>query len=775
MRGHGEGHSQIVTMRIVLSAIGVAGLIAALAVPGLPPADGNSAAAAAPLPKPKPGVELVASGTTEAPDASTAVEAGTGKLALAGPAETETTGGQPTSPEASASEAIIQELPADVVAMLPRPRPVAVQIPARHSLKEPRPPFGFEPDPQLKAALDAVTEDRYTAAVALSEEFDSLTNKRLIAWLVARAPNSGLTAEQILAVRASHEGWPEPEQLRLRAEQEFLRTRPLAREVVAFFAAESPLTMSGKLAYIRALDGVGRTRTADKELREMWRRERLGASLADRIAQEFGSRLSRADHVGRLHFLLYSRSDEAVSQARRLGSAHVTFARAVLAAYSRRDAKEVDNLLKGVAKQFWNDPAYRLAQARTLRRTGKPIAAARLLAKVTQAEEAAAAHDWWWEERKDLSRQLLDAGQPQLAYEVAGGHAAHSPRALAEAEFHAGWYALRFIDRPLLARPHFERLAKRATFPRTIARGHYWLGRTFEALEDSAAAALAYRSAGQYGATFYGQLAREKLGLTTTGVESYPAPTAKDRLLFRDRELVSVIRGMAASGHVHRTNPFFVQLAETLESPGEVTLTALLARRIGQPRLSNLVGTVAERRGLPVAALRVPLVGVPNVRVPQPASRALLYAVARQESAFNPAAVSHAGARGLMQFMPATAQATARAAGLPYSLDRLTSDPVYNATLGGHHLAELLTNFRGSYVLSFVGYNAGPGRSLQWIRSYGDPRGNQVDAIDWVERIPFDETRDYVQKVMENYQAYRSRLGHPLTITRDLVRGGPQS
>ncbi|HEX2255756.1 MAG TPA: lytic transglycosylase domain-containing protein, partial [Afifellaceae bacterium] len=396
-------------------------------------------------------------------------------------------------------------------------------------------------------------------------------------------------------------------------------------------------------------------------------------------------------------------------------------------------------------------------------------------AKVTRAEEEAAAHDWWWEERKDLSRQLLDGGHPALAYEVAGGNAAHSDRARAEAEFHAGWYALRFLDRPLQARPHFERLAKRATYPRTIARGHYWLGRTFEALEDSGTAALAYKAAGQYGATYYGQLARDRLGLTTTGLESYPAPTARDRLLFRDRELVRAIQGMAASGHLHRTGPFFVQLADTLESPGEVTLAALLARRIGQPRLSSLVGTVAERRGLPVAALRAPLIGMPKVRVPAPADRALLYAIARQESAFNPAAVSHAGARGLMQFMPATAKATARTAGLPFSLDRLTSDPAYNATLGGHHLAELLTNFGGSYVLSFVGYNAGPGRSLQWIKAYGDPRGNQVDAIDWVERIPFDETRDYVQKVMENYQAYRSRLGYPLSITRDIVRGGPQS
>lgn len=783
----GKGFQPIETMRLIPVSISIACLIAASALGQLPVAGIGSAAAAteaAPVPRARPEAETAEADKTEpeTPDAEKA-ETEPAEAANTEPGTAEATSSDADNAEAAEAEAkpAGAEMVEVAASLLPRPRPlgaVSVQIPAAMpNVLDPEPPFGFETDPQLKAALDAVSEDRYRDAVALSETFESVLNKRVIAWLVARAPNSGLEADQILAVRSAHKSWPEPEELRLRAEQEFLKERPLHSEIVAFFAAEPPLTMSGNLALIRALDGVGRTRTAENRVRELWRRERLSAGLADRVAEEFGSRLRRSDHLARLHYLLYSRRDsEAIAQAKRLGRAYGPYARAVLAAFGRTDVGKVQALLKDVGQEFWNDPAYRLAKARTLRRDNKPIAAARLLAKVTEKEEREAAHDRWWEERKDLSRQLLDEGHPQLAYEIAARPAAHSDRARADAEFHAGWYALRYRDRALDARPHFEALATRATQPRTMARGHYWLGRTFEALGDRTAAALAYKAAGQYGATYYGQLAREELGLTTTGLESYPTPTAKDRLLFGDRELVKVIQRLAAAGHAHRTPPFFVQLAETLESPGEVTLAALLARRIGQPRLSVLVATVAERRGLPVAALQVPLLGIPHkVKVPPPADRALLYAVARQESAFNPAAVSHAGARGLMQFMPATARATARAAGLPFSLHRLTSDPAYNATLGGAHLAELLTNFNGSYVLSFVGYNAGPGRSLQWIKAYGDPRGNQTDAIDWVERIPFDETRNYVQKVMENYQAYRSRLGYPLSITRDLVRGGPQS
>ena len=221
--------------------------------------------------------------------------------------------------------------------------------------------------------------------------------------------------------------------------------------------------------------------------------------------------------------------------------------------------------------------------------------------------------------------------------------------------------------------------------------------------------------------------------------------------------------------------PFLAALGENVDTPGEVALLTTLARRIGRPEAGSQAAAEAEERGLKVACLPALFFGVPaDLRTPDAVDRALVYAVVRQESAFNHTAVSHAGARGLMQLMPATARATARNASIPFSEQRLTTDPLYNATLGAHHLGELLGGLKRSYVLTFVGYNAGPGRALQWVRDYGDPRGGEVDPIDWIERIPFDETRDYVQKVMENLQLYRSRIGHPLSLTQDLVRGGPQ-
>jgi soluble lytic murein transglycosylase len=279
--------------------------------------------------------------------------------------------------------------------------------------------------------------------------------------------------------------------------------------------------------------------------------------------------------------------------------------------------------------------------------------------------------------------------------------------------------------------------------------------------------------AARFGGTFYGQLAREKLGLVTTGLERTPHPSALDRIRFAERELVQVTRLLAASDHADLADPFLVMLGETVDTPGEVALAMSLARRVNRTHAGIRAAAIAEERGVKVAGLPAPFVGVPpELRTPQEVDRALVYAVVRQESAFNYAAVSHAGARGLMQLMPATARATARNARIPFSEQRLTTDPLYNATLGAHHLGELLNGLKMSYILTFVGYNAGPGRALNWVRDYGDPRDGSADPVDWIERIPFDETRDYVQKVMENLQLYRSRTGHPLMLKEDLIRAG---
>jgi soluble lytic murein transglycosylase len=657
-------------------------------------------------------------------------------------------------------------------APLPRPRPEVGAAEAARLLADQF--HGFTPDFALKAALDAASEGRYTEARGLAAEHENALVSALIDWIVALDPSSDLSAAEIIEVLSTHQGWPESDRLLLRAEQAFHALGPDAESILTFYSLAEPRTVGGRLALAGALREVGRAGEANEIVRELWRDWPLAVNQVAAIAARFGPALSREDHLHRFRRLvLTNKGSEAIAQAALIGPHHDELARAVIAVV-QRDSNRA-SLLRGIAPRFLGDPLYVFARVRLLRQTGQPIEAARLLLEFGIDDSVSGNGDAWWEERRDLSRQLLDAGTPDLAYRVVAGAKPEGEGEQVEAAFHAGWYALRFLRDPNLAEPHFRALHALATLPRSQSRASYWLGRAHEAQGKTQAARLDYVEAARFGGTFYGQLAREKLGFTTTGLERTPSPSALDRLRFAERDNVRVIRLLAAAGHADKAGPFLRALGETVDTPGEVALLVTLARRLDRPGDSTRAAVIAERRGLEVASLSAPFLGVPSdLPLPDPVDRALVYAVVRQESAFDHAAVSHAGARGLMQLMPATARATARNIPIPFNAERLTTDPRYNATIGAYHLGELLGDLQRSYVLTFVGYNAGPGRALDWVRAYGDPRRGTADPVDWIERIPFDETRDYVQKVMENLQAYRSRTGYSLSLSKDLVRGGSE-
>jgi soluble lytic murein transglycosylase len=654
-------------------------------------------------------------------------------------------------------------------APLPQPRPELSDAEKAHLLSLDF--YGFAPDFALRTIIDSVMDGEYAQARSAAAKHPNPLAPKLVDWLIAREPDSGMSAAYIIKVLQSHAGWPEPEALQLRAEQAFHGLGAKGGPVLAFYRQAEPLTVAGQLSLAGALRQQGRSQEAASVVRELWRTWRLSSNQAGTVLARFGSMLTKEDHLFRFRRLVLDRrTRDAVAQAQLLGPGYDDLARATIAALRRRS--EARSLLRKVAPKFLADPLYIFGRARLLRRSGQPIEAARLLLQTRPDAKLEGDGDVWWDERRDLSRQLLDRGTPDLAYRIVDEARPESERDRVEAAFHAGWYALRFLGDPDRAERHFRELHTLATLPRTQSRASYWLGRTHEAWGRKAAARLDYVEAARFGGTFYGQLAREKLGMATTGLERTPRPSALDRIRFTKRELVQVVRLLAAAGHADLADPFFATLGETVDTPGEVALVMSLARRIGRTHAGIRAAAIAEERGVRVAALPAPFVGVPaELHPPKEVDRALVYAVARQESAFNHGAVSHAGARGLMQLMPATARATARNIRVPFSEQRLTTDPLYNATLGAHHLGELLGGLRQSYVLTFVGYNAGPGRALQWVRDYGDPRDGSADPIDWIERIPFDETRDYVQKVMENLQLYRSRTGHPLSLNEDLVGG----
>ena len=312
-------------------------------------------------------------------------------------------------------------------------------------------------------------------------------------------------------------------------------------------------------------------------------------------------------------------------------------------------------------------------------------------------------------------------------------------------------------------------------FPVSLARGAYWAGRAATEMDEDAIARSWYAEAARYQTTYYGQLAAEVLGSGFMGMArpklklpDDPVPTQGDLDHFTDRALVPIIQLLAQIDEQQRLSPFILSLSSRATTPGERQLVAALAVTSGRPDLGVSVAKRAIQDGLVLATASYPR--------PNPASDlepALVLAVARQESEFNQLAISSAGARGLMQLMPATAQVVARAEQMPFDRDRLTADPAYNMALGSAHLADLVAQFDGSYVLAVAAYNAGASRVRGWLRAYGDPRSRGVDVINWIEAIPFPETRNYVQRVLENLQVYRSVLANrptPITLRLDLNR-----
>jgi soluble lytic murein transglycosylase len=407
-----------------------------------------------------------------------------------------------------------------------------------------------------------------------------------------------------------------------------------------------------------------------------------------------------------------------------------------------------------------------------LRHEDKISDAARLMLASPRDPEALHDTDQWWVERRLIARKLLDQGDFKAAYEVASDSATPSTENhRAEQQFTAGWIALRFLHEPNIALGHFARIAEGVSNPITLGRAFYWQGRAAEAAGHEQDARGYYDVAARYPTAYYGQLARARLGLDEVTLRPAPQPPAN----FRDLEVARAMEILYAINEPNIAAAMAADLADKANDPAALATLAEIARRHGDARTTLLIGKIALGRGLPLDQYAFPDFGVPNFEQIGPeVARSVIFSIVRQESAFNPRDVSGANAIGLMQVTPAAGRDTAKRFKVPFDQRRLMTDVAYNAQLGSAELGNDMANYRGSYILAFVAYNAGPGRAKQWMDQYGDPRDPKVDPVDWIERIPIAETRNYVQRILENLQVYRVRIENnpKLSIEADLRRGG---
>ncbi|NTG40519.1 lytic transglycosylase domain-containing protein [Rhizobium rhizogenes] len=620
----------------------------------------------------------------------------------------------------------------------------------------------------LKTGLDALSNKNPMQALAIRNGMGQGTlDRHILTWAIATSGQTGLPSGEIAAAARELLGWPGLGSLRANSERALYTENPPTDQVLAAFGNTQPETPEGSVILSRALVSRGASAQAAKLIRKIWRDEALDKSFEDKILAEFSALLTPADHKARMDYLLYR---DRTAQAKRfgdLGRAQSLYK--AWAAVNNRSAN-ASALLANIDAQWRKDPAYLFMRIENLRRQDKYDDAASLLTQMPRDRAALVNTGAWWNEQRIVSRGLVDQGNFKTAYRVVDASAAESPQDVGEAEFHAGWYALRGLQNGAAASTHFRKILQVSNGPISQSRAWYWLGRAAEAGGPGKASEF-YAKAASYPSTFYGQLAAEKLGRRTLNV-AYPSPTSDDRRIFQSREAVQAITRLEAAGHGWRAEALYRALAKQLDSPGEIAMLAARAERSGNHQLSLQVGKIAYGRGVDVAALAFPIGVIPDNANISGSGKALAYAIARQESAFNPAAVSSANARGLLQLLPKTAKAVAGRHGLAYSDAKLTQDAGYNATLGAHYLGEQIDAFGGSYILTFIAYNAGPNKVPEWISRYGDPRGKSIDdVVDWIERIPFPETRNYVQRVMENYQVYKARLGQKTDIERDLIYG----
>jgi len=620
----------------------------------------------------------------------------------------------------------------------------------------------------LENVIDLVRKRKAADATNYAASISDPVARKLAEWIILRSEDNGATVERYRAFLSANPSWPSQTFLRRRLEAAMWDDRRDDSVAWSWFENESPVSAKGRFTLAKAMLARGDRANAERLVREAWRSDPMSEDTENNALDQFGALLTPGDQKARMDTLLYgSETEAAMRAARRLGAGYVALAKARIA--SNKKAPNTRALLEEVPRELHSDPGFIFSKIQLLRREEKFPEAAQLMLSAPKDPNRLYNLDEWWIERRLLARKMIDTEDFRSAYLIARDAALPSRDIYkTEQEFTAGWIALRFLSDPAAASQHFARIGVGSVNPTTLARAGYWQGRAAEAAGRQQDARNAYARAAEQSTSYYGQLARAKLGLPQIELNSQPRGRGAERL--------EIVRAAQLLYELDEREMAIPMLADMGENGDPEALTGLgeLTQRYSDARGMLLVGKAALNRGLPFDFYAYPVNGIPQfTQIGPEIERSIVYAIARQESAFNPAVVSPAQAYGLMQVTPDAARYVCKRHGATYDLSRLKNDSSYNATLGAAELGGLLEDYRGSYIMTFAAYNAGRGSVKKWIDRYGDPRESKIDAVDWVELIPFSETRNYVQRIMENLQVYRARFGGgtKLQIEADLHRG----
>ena len=572
--------------------------------------------------------------------------------------------------------------------------------------------------------------------------------KKALQWMRIIDPRGKTSFKEIVKFIADNPHWPKQTQLRRRAE-ESINDNTSKADIISWFQGRHPSTDVGAYHLVRILLENKRTTEAKLAARRAWVYIDMGYRIEKKFQKRYRKLLRKKDHIARLDRLLWKRRISAsLRQLRRMTHDFQWLALARIALMRREPG--VDYAVSKVPKHLIADPGLVYERVRWRRKKRLYDSAIKLL---HQAPVPGAAAKKWWSERRILSRWLLRQDRADEAYRLSSTHRQTHGIGLAEGEWLSGWIALRWLHRYVDAFEHFKKMFDKVSYPVSKSRAAYWAGRAAAANGKTEIASQWFAVAAMHVTSFYGQLAAAKLPPAANPYfPSEPEPTTADKEAFAKSELVRLVKILAELNLRDEIDSFVRQLVRTAKTAPEWTMLADLARNHGRDDLAIYIAKRALRDRVVLSRL-----GYPDLHLALDTGLhpALVKALVRQESAFNPKAVSRAGALGLMQVMPKTAYRVARSLKIRYSRSRLTQDPKYNITIGQAYLVRLLEKYHGSPILALSAYNAGPARVKRWLRTLGDPNQSVEHAVDWIEGIPFYETRNYVQRVLENFTVYR--------------------
>lgn len=619
----------------------------------------------------------------------------------------------------------------------------------------------------LATAFAAVNGEDWVSADHYASQMSDPVGSTLVTWQRLRRGEGDWS--EYTEFLSENPDWPGLQRLRRRGEAAIPANHNPAA-VRAYFKDQLPQTGTGSLRLTEAFAAQGRTADARAEAKRAWTTLTLQQHEMTSLLTKYSGSLSRY-HQKRLEFLLWDGHTREASRMLALVSPdQQKLAEARIAL--QRASKGVDAVIKAVPESLQNDGGLAYDRFQWRVKKGRWEDAQKLLVEQSASIANLGRAEKWGPRRRGFARRAMRMGETDLAYWLASQHGLKAGGDYADLEWLAGFISLTKLNAPEQAVVHFRNHLSAVKTPVSLGRAGYWIGRAEEKRGDFDAAVDAFNLGAKYQTSFYGQLAAEKIG-----TDPDPRLTGKIAIPdWRDGALAqsSVVKAGILLHHAQEQNLmrwFFSHVAETTPEI-ETAQLAELALELDRPFVALGVAKEAAKRGFIIPKSYFPVTELARYSVDVDPEVAM--AIARRESELNPEAISPVGARGLMQVMPATARQVAGDIGVEYSKNRLTTDWRYNAQLGTAYLGGLLEIFEGSFVLAFAAYNAGPNRVDQWIETYGDPRDSLIDQVDWIEHIPYRETRNYVMRVIESLHVYRMRLSgevEPIRLTQDLTRG----